>query len=164
MNKHWSKTRQMLEEDFLCDSLKGRVKYFTTRYNSAHDHTGRVCILVDKVEKLNMPFENSFKAHREVDKRKDGTKSLKILYDEVWDELHQTGTFEPWDFGVAIDEYFENSIEKSLHSENILVRLFAILDRRVGKRTLENLKNDINDIPEWLKFFYNLRFESEGII
>ena len=163
MNKPWSKTRQMLEEDFLCDSLKGRVRYFTTRYRHAHDGTGRVCILVDDIEKLNIPFETEYKISKEVYKRKDDSKSLKNWYDEVTDEFHKNGIFEPWDFGNALDEYFENRIEQSLESDDLLVRLLAVLDRRTGRRTLEKLKFTVNDLPEWLQYFYNLRFENENI-
>ena len=41
--------------------------------------------------------------------------------------------------------------------------MFAILDRRVGKRTLERLKDLLNEQPEWLKPFYLLRFEAENL-
>lgn len=43
------------------------------------------------------------------------------------------------------------------------VRMFAILDRQVGKRTLEKLKANINEQPDWLQYFYNLRFEADNI-
>jgi len=45
-----------------------------------------------------------------------------------------------------------------------MVRLLAVLDRRVGKRTLEKLKDEVDKQPEWLKKFYLLRLEAEGII
>ena len=163
MNKPWSKVRQMLEEDFLCESLKGRVRYFTTRYRHAHDGTGRVCILIDDIEKLNMPFQTENEMYAEVYRRKDDSKSLKDWCDEVAGEFHNNGIFEPGDFGVALNEYFENSIEQSLNSDDLLVRLLAILDRRTGKRTLERIKPTINDLPEWLQYFYNLRLENENI-
>lgn len=163
MNMPWSKVRQMLEQDFLCDSLKGRVRYFNTRYNKAHDQTGRVCILVDDIEILNMPCETEYKMNMEVDNRKNGTKKLAMWFDEVTEEYHENGIFAPWDFGDAVDEFFKNSIEQSLISDNLLVRLLAILDRRVGKRTLKKFKPTVNELPKWLKYFYKLRFDSEGL-
>ena len=113
MNKPWSKIRQMLEQDFLCDSLKGRVRYFTTRYRHAHDGTGRVCILVDDKEVINMPLETEYKISAEVYRRRDNSKSLKGWYDEVTEEFKDSGIFQPYDFGCALDEFFTNSIEKS---------------------------------------------------
>lgn len=41
--------------------------------------------------------------------------------------------------------------------------MFAILDRRVGKRTLVKLMNEVEKELEWLKPFYLLRFEAENI-
>lgn len=41
--------------------------------------------------------------------------------------------------------------------------MFAILDRRVGKRTLDKLKGVLDEQPEWLKQFYVLRFEAENL-
>jgi len=163
-NKPWSKIRKELEQDFLCDSLKGRVRYYSTTYNKAHDHGGRVCILVDNVEKINMHFLFEEKTSRIVHSLPNTEgKSLHQLYDEVETELHNKGEFEPWNFSEALNEFFTNSIDKSLNSNNWLVRILAIFDRRVGKRRLEKLKPTVNELPEWLQYFYNLRFESEGI-
>jgi len=41
--------------------------------------------------------------------------------------------------------------------------MFAVLDRRIGKRTLEKLSGDVEAQPEWLRIFYNLRMQAEGI-
>nr|WP_244282095.1 hypothetical protein [Maledivibacter halophilus] len=43
------------------------------------------------------------------------------------------------------------------------MRLFSILDRRIGKRTLYKLKSEVNDQQEWLKQFYELRLDVENI-
>jgi hypothetical protein len=154
----------MLENELLCDSLKGRVRYFNTRYRHAHDGTGRICILVDDIEKISMPLETEYKISAEVYKRNDNTKSLKNRYDDVTEEFKENGIFQPYDFGRALDEFFINSIEESLKSQDYIVRLLAIFDRRVGKRTLEKLKPTVSELPEWLQYFYNLRLESEGLL
>ncbi|MCR5664167.1 MAG: hypothetical protein K6G17_04700, partial [Oscillospiraceae bacterium] len=36
-------------------------------------------------------------------------------------------------------------------------------DRRVGKRTLIRIKDDVEKLPEWVKQFYRLRCEAENI-
>ena len=59
------------------------------------------------------------------------------------------------DFELAQD------IQTSLASDNPIVRMFAVLDRRVGKRTLEKLKDEIDRQPEWLQYFYRLRLGAE---
>ena len=48
-------------------------------------------------------------------------------------------------------------------NENYLIRVFAIMDRRVGKRTLEKIRNvDLyKEYPEWVQQFYRLRLEKD---
>ncbi len=60
--------------------------------------------------------------------------------------------------------YHQNhSIDDSLNSENALERLFAVLDKRTGKRWLQILLPKIEEQPDWLKFFYGLWMDVEGI-
>ena len=163
--RHWAEVRKILEQDLLCASLKGRIRYFTTRYRKAHDGYGRVCVLVDDKEIINMPFTVEDKGYAEVYARKESgsDKSYAELHNEVKKEYNYQGLYYPGDFGIALDEFLLNSISESLESEDWLVRMLAILDRRVGKRTLEKIKTSVVDLPEWLQYFYNLRFQSENI-
>jgi hypothetical protein len=39
--------------------------------------------------------------------------------------------------------------------------MFAVLDRRLGKRTLEKIKLTLDTQPDWLKKFYVLRLNAE---
>lgn len=69
-----------------------------------------------------------------------------------------------WQVMQALDEYMSIPITESLHSENEVIRLFAVLDRRVGKRTLLKLVGETENQPEWLYFFYELRLSAEGLL
>ena len=155
-----------MEQDFLCAALKGRIRYFTTRYRKAHDGYGRVAILVDGKEVVNMPFTVEDKGYAEVYSHKPSEtgKSYAELHQEVKIKYNEAGLFYPGDFGTALDSYLSNPISDSLKSDDWLVRLLAILDRRVGKRTLLKLKSDITQLPPWLQEFYHLRFESESLL
>ena len=62
-----------------------------------------------------------------------------------------------------IAKYRNQTIKESINSDNPLERMFAILDRRLGKRTLLSIKETLDEQPNWLQFFYNLRLESEHI-
>lgn len=66
-------------------------------------------------------------------------------------------------FSIWTRRYINQSITESLDDENAVVRMFAILDRRVGKRTLVKLASNIDSQPEWLQKFYRLRVDVEGI-
>lgn len=67
------------------------------------------------------------------------------------------------EFCDALGNYRNQSIKDSINSENPLERMFAILDRRIGKRTLRNMKDSLEKQEEWIKFFYQLRIDSENI-
>ena len=41
--------------------------------------------------------------------------------------------------------------------------MFAILDRRVGERTLLAVQGEYSNSEEWLKEFYELRMQAEGL-
>ena len=67
------------------------------------------------------------------------------------------------EFCEALENYRNQSIQCSIQSENPLERMFAILDRRIGKRTLNNVTESIEKQAEWLQFFYQLRLDAENI-
>lgn len=134
----WSKTKKQLES-FLCDSLKDKVKFFCSNYRM-HDGIGRTYITVDGTEVYNMcTLKRDY--YR---KPKDG------VYSQV-------------EFIEAVNEYINSSLEDMLKSNNTLIKILVILDRRVGKRTLEHMKNTIINDEEIVKYFYKLRCNAEEI-
>ena len=72
-------------------------------------------------------------------------------------------TFSDCDFLSAATEYLQLSIKDALESENYLIKVFAIMYRRVGKRTLEKIRNAnlYKEYPEWEQQFYRLRMEKD---
>ena len=75
----------------------------------------------------------------------------------------QLGVFDQRCFYEAFDIFDNQSIEMSLESDNMLVRIMAVLDRRVGKRRLISMKETIEDEEASFQEFYAIRAEAEGI-
>ena len=71
----------------------------------------------------------------------------------------ETCTLCEWDFLSAVLEFRNLSIQDALDSENYLIRILAILDKRVGKRTLQKIRQcrAYKQDPEWVRQFYELR-------
>ena len=163
--RRWAEVRKILEQDLLFDSLKGRVRYFATRYRKAHDEAGRVAILVDEKEVINMSLLIEDARYGEVHKREadEPDKTFLEIHEKVYNEFAEKGLYHPGDFVFSLDKFLSLNIQEALKSDDYLVRMFAIMDRRVGKRTLEKIKLTISDVPEWLQFFYILRLENEGV-
>lgn len=126
-------------ESFICDSLKGRVEFFCSNYRM-HDGIGRAYITVDGNEVYNMC-------------------TLKRDYYRQPKE----GVYSQVEFLEATREYLNNPIEVLLKSDNVLIKILVLLDRRVGKRTLENMKNTMLSEEDIVQYFYKLRCDSEGI-
>lgn len=180
MAQSWSGLRKTLEQDLLCPALRGRVQYFLTHYHGAPDDYGRFCVRVDGREHVMAnPYsyyvkgyageEFRLKEERNIPEREWTDKGMlhetenQAVEDEVERQAIADGVFEIWFVTRAIRFYTQSPIGDSLHSEDPLVRLFAVLDRRVGRRTLERLALAVEAQPEWLQYFYRLRLEAEGI-
>ena len=68
------------------------------------------------------------------------------------------------DFISSLTIYLKTDVTTSLHSDNYLLRIFAYMDRRVGKRTLIKIKEDVEKLPDWVKRFYYIRCEADSIV
>lgn len=76
-------------------------------------------------------------------------------------KVEEQDIFSQHDFLEAIERFLNFTIEESLKSDNSIVKALALIDRRVGKRTLNRLKESIKDESEFVRYFYRLRCEAE---
>jgi len=159
--------RKVLEQENICASLKGRIQYFATRYRGAHDQTGRVAIRLDGKEILKSDcFDWSAKQHdiwSEITANTEGKISYLEFSESINTHVQNQGGIGQYAFYRAFHAYHNSSIDESLQSLYPLVRLLAILDKRVGKRRLQKLVSEVEAQPEWLQPFYQLRMEADGI-
>ncbi|MBZ9622161.1 MULTISPECIES: hypothetical protein [unclassified Clostridium] len=172
MQRKWSKVKKNLES-FICEALKDRVNFFVVNYKKAHDGLGRAYITVDKKEILSMctyiaEGKQNIKYNElrfsDANYNMDNYDENRRISDEAHELLKKEGIFGQYDFFNALEIYFSASIEQSLNSDNMLIKIFALIDKRTGKRTLEKLKDLIKNESELVNYFYKLRCEAEGII
>ncbi len=153
----WSGTRKKLEADYLCPALRGRVRYFAATYRESHDQEGRAAILVDGEEILKsnyFEYDGSF-WNMYYRLGKDASEIRQIILNR--------GLFDQRIFYTAFQEFDNQSIEDSLTSQNPIVRIFALLDRRLGKRRLATLEETMEQELDWVRPFYLLHMEAEGL-
>ena len=158
--------RKYLEEEMLADSLKNRIRYSCTKFPGM-DGGGLFRIFVDK-----KPVKDFSRETVEVDAyyAYDGEKPVDLrnrykyrFYEMDNVPMNERREFEDAEFASALYYYRHSDIFDSLYDEDPIVRMFAVLDRRVGKRTLVSIKDEVSEQPEWLAFFYKLRLEAENI-
>lgn len=165
----WSGMRKYLEQEMLADNLKGRVRYNCTTYVGM-DGCKIFEIFIDNslVKQFSWETVNTYFINNGISE-KDETKNGIIGYWEgFWEKINRYSIesrteYTDNEFCDALEEYRNQPIKDSLNSVNPIVRMFAVLDRRIGKRTLMNLKDNIENQPEWLKLFYKLRIDAENI-
>lgn len=166
----WSKLKKRLD-NLTCDSLKGRVGFTVTNYRKAHDQMGRAFITVDKKEVLNMcTITSDIRINR---KEREIHRINDISYDDyqknheisvtAHELVKKEGIYAQYDFYDAVEEFLNMPIEKALKSDDMVIKILALIDRRIGKRTLHLLKESIQQELEIIQYFYHLRCEAEQI-
>lgn len=63
-------------------------------------------------------------------------------------------------FNVVANKFLSISIEESLESNDILLNVLALVDRRVGKKRLLNMKDKMKMKHPIVQYFYKLRLSS----
>ena len=164
----WGAIRKRLEKDYLCSALRGRIQYFATSYSKSPDHEGRAAILMDGVEVLKSNYYDYAKNYwtRYYEIRSDilEDENPKIPFQLAYEGALNDGCFDNWFFYEAFRIFDNQSMEKSMVCNNPLVRVFALLDRRLGKRRLLALAETMEQELEWVRTFYMIRLKAEGLM
>lgn len=164
----WSGIRNKLEDDYLCPALRGHIQYFATSYSKSADYEGRAAIRVDGVEVLRSNYyayeQNYWNRYQALRREGIGQDDPKAPFRLAHEETLNDGCFDNGFFYQAFHEFDNQSIEKSLVSENPLVRIFALLDHRLGKRRLLALEESMDQELDWVRAFYVIRMQAEGLM
>ncbi len=162
----WSGMRTYLEQDMLADSLKGRVRYGCTTYIGMDGcHIFELCIDKQQIKRFSLETVNSYFIEK-------GYKSMLHPGDarDYWDDfpalvdqysVNERTEYTDDEFCDALQQYRHQDIQDSIRSSHPLVVMFALLDRRVGKRTLASIRDDMAKRPLWLQRLYQLRVDAE---
>ena len=144
----WSKLKSRVK-DFICPELRDRIDFHLTSYRESHDGADKVWITIDGnrvFDCKHYPYEWA-----EAEAYHGGSRGEQIKSSLREKEIHG-----PKDFGDAMRAYLDMPIHEALESRNPLVRAFAIVDRRLGKRTLAKLKV-LDSEHALVKAFHKLR-------
>ena len=160
--KSWSNLKKQMNE-LLCDSLKDKITYFYTGSHEVHNAYGRATINYCKKEMVAFSWIEKYKQEQEVSQL--CSEGKKVSYGEMekkkW--MPECKLCDA-DFINSLTIYLKTDIATSLRSDNYLLRVFAYMDRRVGKRTLIKIKDEVETLPDWVKQFYHIRCEADGVV
>lgn len=159
----WSGIRNKLETEYLALSLRGHIQYFATTYSKSPDHEGRAAIRYNGKEIIKGNYWNQYvKAHLFP---KDDTYEQRMheSFPFVDNTALELGVFDQRCFYQAFEEFDNQSIDKSLVSDNLIVRILAVLDRRIGKRRLISMRDFMEEEPPVFQEFYAIRIHHEDL-
>ncbi len=158
--------RKYLEQEMLAESLKGRIRYGCTSYVGMDgDRVFEICFDGKQVKRFSYETVNTYFFDHGYTRTKDPFGTFEY-WREFWQLLdkhtiNERTEYTDEEFCNALEFYRSHEIQESISSQNPLVRMFAVLDRRIGKRTLNKLKNEVLQQPLWLQQFYTLRISAE---
>ena len=170
----WSKSKKRIE-DFVCEELKDRVKFHATVYRQTHDQRGKVWIELDKkiifeantleweIECYTLSSEIRKINNCENYKDKSQAKGYYQAYNDADDILIQKHKMDEFQFYKTMTKYINSPFKDSLVSKDQLTRILCLLDKRLGKRRLQNFII-YKDDTEGLKILFNIRCKMAGII
>ena len=155
--------RKKLETVYLAERLRGRIQYFATTYRGSHDREGRAAILLDGKEIISGGYYKRWAVEHLFPKDEKYEERMRQEISFMDDTALKLGVFDQRSFYCAFNEFDNQSIEDSLKSDNLIVKIFAVLDRRVGKRRLLAMQDEISKEPEMFQIFYSIRKKAETI-
>ncbi len=160
----WSGMRKKLEREYLAESLRGHIQYYATSYRKSHDHEGRAAIRYDGKQIIKGCYWNNWMKAGLFPRDEKYERRMAMENAYMDDVALKLGVFDQRCFYRAFEEFEHQSIEESLVSNNLIIRIFAILDRRIGKRRLLLMQETINDEPEIFQEFFAIRAKAEGLM
>ncbi len=161
----WSGMRKYLEQEMIADSLKNRIRYDCTTYKGMDDWKVFEIYIDNKLfKRFSLETVNTYFIEYGCKENNEPFGKMEF-WAEFWELLEKTPIskrteYTDGEFCDALERYRNQEIQISINSDNPLVLMFALLDRRVGKRTLTKVRNHIQKQPPWLNQIYRLRIDS----
>lgn len=161
--KSWKSLNKQLTE-YLCPELQGRITYFLTRYHKVHNSYGRAAIYLDGQELVSFSWIEMYYQEGDLSVlyKQEPESTDEEMISKLKPKWDRNCTYYEMDFLDAVLQFRNMSIQSALQSENYIIKILAIMDRRVGKRTLKRIADDkeYKKYPTWVQQFYELRMES----
>jgi hypothetical protein len=155
----WSQLKRQIRA-LICPELCERIDMHVAIYRKAgHIAVRRASITVDGCEVFDFNDTRYWKTWYEAGKEFRASQPAAGIcesYAAATTILDERQVFRGDFLSQSLHRYCEMSISQSLVSSNPVIRAFATIDRRLGKRTLAKLKLSEQDHP-LIRHFYALR-------
>jgi hypothetical protein len=157
----WSRLRSSVRA-LICPELRRRVDFHVTSYRHRSSRIRSGVVTVDGQRVLSLSYDRFC---REGDgwfasvRQEGGGPSYK---EWEWSPLQTDEIHPPQQLGDAMRAYLAMPHRSALESGNPFLRALAIVDRRMGRRTLDELKIGEGE-HSLVKEFYRLRMSLQPL-
>ena len=143
----WSKLRKELKER-LADNLKDRFDYHLTTYKNSTGYLGRAWITWDGKEILNFSNQDTWNNFQSYSNELAEThyishKGIKTI-ERTEGKIMEKGEFSKYDFAENAFLYLNLNVQEAIKRDNPILKALAVVDKRIGKRTLIELNKSEN--------------------
>ena len=155
----WSKIRARLVE-LLVPDLRSRIGFHLTNYREHSGHAHELWITVDKQRVFSASYCNNM-IEENVLQRRTG---MRVWGDDreaklATDILTKREVHDPADIVSSFRTYLDLDPQIAITSSDVVLRALAVVDRRIGKKTLRALDIGKNE-HSLVRAFYSLRMKS----
>jgi len=145
----WSKLKTRIKA-LICPELSKRLDFHITSYRESHDGVEKAWVTLDGEKIFNCghyAYEFTY-----AEGYYSGLVGSELVSWLEGQEIHS-----PKYLVESLRAYLDTSIEDALQSTNPFIKALAIIDRRVGKRRLDQMKVEESE-HSLVKRFYELRY------
>ena len=164
----WSAMRKYLERDMLAEDMKGRVRYGCTTYTGMDGcHIFDISIDGRQIKRFSWETVNTWFIAQGM-KEESAVTGVHGYWEGFWQlmdtvPMEKRTEYTDGEFCTALRIYRSQGIEESIASDDPIVFMFALLDRRTGRRTYQRLVSMAEKHPQWVCDIMDMRFGKRRI-
>ncbi|GIP45709.1 hypothetical protein J45TS6_41680 [Paenibacillus sp. J45TS6] len=128
------------------------IRWYQTEQEIKSDSTLEVPISNEEIEEVRQDTKGTVPEDRLIVIARK--KKITLLAKEL---LTAQATLTKSNFVVVATKYLSTSIDENLESNDILLNVLALIDRRVGKKRILNMSEKIKLKHPIVQYFYELR-------
>lgn len=139
-------------EVFNMNDRTGMIRWYQTEQEIKNDLDAEISVSEEDIEEVRKGSGGTIPEERLAVIAKN-----RKMSDCAKEIMSAQGILSKSDFYTAANNFLSGSIEDCLESRDILMNIFALVDRRVGKKRLLNMSEKMKTKHPVVQYFYELR-------
>lgn len=137
---------------FVMQNMKYGIRWYQNEQEIVKDYENKVVVMQAEIDAFKEKEGHNIPEERIpliIRKRKTAEIAKTIMKEQI--ALSKSNFFD------VVNTFLTTSVDSSLNSDNILLNVLAIVDRRVGKNRLRKMEQQIYEKHPIVQYFYHVR-------